>query len=384
MAGYSSSSTQLHIDFFRASVAPSLGPHPRCTGAPTIWKSFMTDDHTPVEVSWCWSTSLATPTVRYSVEPIGRLAGQADDPINTAASNKLLGETLPLAPDLDLYLHRHFRRALTSQNAVAIDKTGAAAIPLSQTFMAFDLLEATVVAKQYYLPGWRALEEAKTKFSVVVDAVRNLPPSASSLLGLFDVFVEFLESLPEETRPTVEILAIDCLDPVQSRVKIYVRSRETTFKSVTEMLTLGGRAPKTQEETEALRGLWCAVFGLDEGTCEDNQPLPENDHLTGGMLYYYELKCGTAVPKTKIYLPVRHYAQDDDQIARGLSLYLDQRGKRLTTGSYYDGVQRLCKHRTLASGLGFHTYISWASENGKWNVTAYFNPQIYHSSRGAA
>ncbi|KAF3388833.1 4-O-dimethylallyl-L-tyrosine synthase [Penicillium rolfsii] len=383
-AGYPSKSIQLHTNFFRTSVAPSLGPHPRGTGAPTIWKSFMTDDCTPVELSWCWSTSLETPTVRYSVEPIGRLAGQAADPINTAASIRLLGETLPLARDLDLYLHRYFQRALTSNTANCIDTTGAVTIPLSQTFMAFDLLEETVVAKQYYLPGWKALKEAKSKFSLVNNAIQNLPPLAGALLSSFDVFVEFLESFPTERRPTVEILAVDCLDPVQSRIKIYVRNRETTFKSVMKMLTFGGRSPKTQEEEQMLRELWCAVLGLDEGTFEHNQPLRENEHLTGGILYYYEFKSGAAMPKTKVYLPVRHYAEDDDQIARGLSHYLDRRGKRLTTGSYYDGVQRLCKHRNLASGLGFHSYITWASENNKWNLTAYFNPEIYHPSRSTA
>lgn len=38
-------------------------------------------------------------------------------------------------------------------------------------------------------------------------------------------------------------------------------------------------------------------------------------------------------------------------------------------------------HRDLTEGLGFHTYISWASDKDQWNVTAYFNPEIYHQSR---
>lgn len=38
-------------------------------------------------------------------------------------------------------------------------------------------------------------------------------------------------------------------------------------------------------------------------------------------------------------------------------------------------------HRDLANGLGFHTYICWASDKGQWNVTAYFSPEIYRQSR---
>lgn len=39
------------------------------------------------------------------------------------------------------------------------------------------------------------------------------------------------------------------------------------------------------------------------------------------------------------------------------------------------------KHRNLSDALGLHTYICWASENNAWNVTAYFNPEVYHPNR---
>lgn len=39
------------------------------------------------------------------------------------------------------------------------------------------------------------------------------------------------------------------------------------------------------------------------------------------------------------------------------------------------------KHRSLSKGLGFHTYVCWASDKDNWNVTAYFNPEVYHESR---
>lgn len=38
-------------------------------------------------------------------------------------------------------------------------------------------------------------------------------------------------------------------------------------------------------------------------------------------------------------------------------------------------------HRELSSGLGFHTYISWASEGDRWNVTSYLNPEVNHPCR---
>ncbi|KAK9852623.1 hypothetical protein MYU51_007703 [Penicillium brevicompactum] len=337
MAGYPDHSREIHCNFFHESVAPSLGQHPRGTGI-SQWKSFMTDDHTPVELSWCWSSSLETPTVRYSAEPIGKWAGQPADPNNTAASLRLFGDALQLSPEMDLYLHRHFQRSLMAPTM--IDEGAAVQIPQSQSFIAFDLLESTIVVKQYYLPAWRALAEEKSNFALVEEAIRDIPSLGASLLSSFAVFRDFIESLPIETRPTVEIMAIDCLDPLKSRLKVYIRSQSTTLDSALQILTIGGEAPKTSEEKASLRELWHSIFGLDPQQSDDT-PLPEKDHRTGGILYYFEFKCGVNTPKTKAYLPVRHYARDDLQIATGLSEYLGHRGKRLATGSYLEGVQAL-------------------------------------------
>ncbi|KKK22372.1 hypothetical protein ARAM_005555 [Aspergillus rambellii] len=383
MAGYPSNSKLLHMEFFRESVAPSLGQHPRGGGPPTTWKSFMTDDHSPVELSWCWSAKSEIPTARYSVEPIGKFAGLSSDPLNTAASIRLLGNTLPLSPEVDLYLHRHFQQMFMSQNLPRSDtlEDGTLDVPQSQSFMAFDLLESTMVVKQYYLPTRRALAEGISNAEIIARAIQRLPEPANSLGASLDVIANFLQSFPVESRPAVEIMAIDCLDPPQSRLKIYVRSRETTLQGVIEMLTLGGKTSISQEEEQSLRELWYLVFGLDATEHKDSDDLPEKDHRTAGILYYYELKMGVSAPKSKVYLPVRHYSQNDDQIARGLTTFLEKRGKRLMTGSYYDGVKRLCRHRDLGSGLGFHTYITWASARNNWNITAYFNPEINHACR---
>lgn len=341
MAGYSCYSASVHTKFFHESVARSLGPHPRGRGPLGDWESFMTDDHTPVELSWCWSTLPANPTVRYSVEPIGLFAGQEDDPINAAASLRLLGDTLPLASNLHLYLHHHFENLLLWRDGPVESNNQDSFPPQSQSFMAFDLLETSIVVKQYYLPGWRALSEGKTNLAIIKCAVQKLPAPVNALMDSMDMFNEFFGSFRECSQPVVEIVAIDCVDPSQSRLKIYVRSHRTTLKSVVDMLSLGGRAPKTQDEEDSLRELWCSVFGLNPDEHHEHQPLSKREHRTGGILYYFKFKRGTKAPKSKVYLPVRHYAQSDEQISRGLSDYLARRSKTLATGSYYDGVKRL-------------------------------------------
>ncbi|KAI9149054.1 4-O-dimethylallyl-L-tyrosine synthase [Paramyrothecium foliicola] len=382
MAGYAKHSTRLHAEFFRTAIASSLGFHPEATKAPQTWKSFMTDDNTPVEVSWAWGNSAVLPKVRYSVEPISTWAAQGVDLINTAANARLLAESLNVSRDMDLYLHGHFQSLLTSQDWTQDNQDLCGPeVPQSQVFAAFDLMENEATVKQYYIPGRRAATEGTSNWEVVKESIRKLPAPAAPLLTSFDCFVDFLESFPAESQPTVEILAIDCLCPTKSRLKIYVRSRETSLRSCLDMLALNGRAPKSAEEDDALRELWHSVFGLDPETYNENDELPEKKARTGGLLFYYELKANGKIPKSKVYLPVRHYAQNDDQVARGVSDFLEKRGKKLTTGSYYDSLKKLCKHRDLSDGLGYHSYVSWACDKGKWNVTAYLNPEIYDRRR---
>jgi DMATS type aromatic prenyltransferase len=119
IAGYPEESRAIHRAFFANSVASSLGPHPAGTGGgASSWQSFMTDDRMPLELSWSWSATRAKPAVRFSAEPVGWAAGTPSDPFNTLATVELLGETLPLAPSLDLSWHSYFLKALTVSAAV--------------------------------------------------------------------------------------------------------------------------------------------------------------------------------------------------------------------------------------------------------------------------
>lgn len=337
LAGYPKDSQAMHRAFFAHNVAPALGPCPDGTTTAAQWPSFMTDDHNPVEFSWAWSEKRPTPSVRYSVEPIGWLAGTDADPLNTKATVGLLGKTLPLAPSLDLQWYRHFLSATTATTTPSKSHH-----PLSQTFIAFDLERDSMVVKYYFLPALKALSLGKSNLELAEDAILSLPsPSHKGSAGFeapLRAVTDFIRSHPKPSQPAVEILAVDCVDPALSRVKIYVRSRETTIDSVVHMLTLGGSLPPLSARVRSsLNELWRAVFGVDDCSAD----LAVRSHRTAGMLYYYELKAGGKV-SAKVYLPVRHYAKSDEQIARGLSEYLAKRGKGLAGGlSYYDGVAAL-------------------------------------------
>lgn len=353
MAGYDDGAKAIHRGFFGAAVSDSLGPYPSIRTP--RWESFMTDDHTPVELSWAWPDEQSTPTFRYSVEPIGWTAGSA----NEQAAASLLNRTRSYAQGLDLSWYRHFLRSTTicSNHATQMSRNGCqdynidGAVSSSQTFSAFDLEnDGSTTVKSYFIPTVKASSLGISNLDLVEQAIQTLQPlgpecSSTALMGQFSLLKDFILCHHPTEQPVVEIVAIDCVHPTDSRVKIYIRSKNTTFGSMIDVMSLGGRLPFLSDTVmSSLKELWVAVFGSG---AEDNvgalsRPLPTIDHRTSGILYYLELKPGAPLPKPKVYLPVRHYARDDEQIARGLSGFLERRGKSLANGvTYYEGVKSL-------------------------------------------
>ncbi|EQB58005.1 aromatic prenyltransferase [Colletotrichum gloeosporioides Cg-14] len=185
-------------------------------------------------------------------------------------------------------------------------------------------------------------------------------------------------------QPAVEIVAIDCVNAADSRVKVYIRSKNTTFGSMMDVVSLCGRLPfLTDTVMSSLKELWVAVFG--SGAEDDagalSRPLPTIHHRISRIILP-RAEPDAPLPKPKVYLPDRHYAREDDQVARGSSGFLERRGKSSANGvTYYEGVKSLYKHRRLEDGLGFHTYMTCAVKHGSVAISTYLNPELYHPSR---
>lgn len=347
-AGYSDASQSRHRKFFASRAAQSLGPHPRIPhcGDDTPsrhWKSFMTDGHTPVELSWSWGAADSTPTVRYAIEPIGWAAGSARDPLNTTESIHCLGNSLASAPTPDVQWYRYFLNTLTATGKDRDTLPALGKSPLSQAFIGFDLDDRDMTVKYYFLPSLRSATEGKSNLALVEESILAMPGAGRQFATALAVLTDYIRAHNEPAQPTVEIFAVDCVRPADSRLKVYVRSRETSFASMVNSMTLGGRLPALSKATVAsLAELWCACFGLQNTPDELGRPLRPSNHRTAGLLYYFELRTGAALPTAKVYLPVRHYAQNDEQVARGLSAFLEKRGKRLSQRrTYYEGVKSL-------------------------------------------
>ena len=302
----------------------------------------MTDDYSPIELSFSWKPSDSVPRIRYSVEPIGRSAGTTSDPLNVYSSAELVQKLHSSHSHVNLEWYRHFFRELLvpSLNHANLKVQKQDAHP-SQIFLAFDLKDESTMPKVYFVPTLKAEITNESRFSIVASSMAKLALSYPTLQDQFSMVSDYLHTFPTVSRPEVEIVAIDCVDPSFSRIKVYLRSRQTSFDSVIDMLSLGGRVKMDLEKgLSELEELWRLVLGLDEGF-DKSQPLHFESHRTSGVLYYVELGVGRKRPKTKLYIPAKHYARNDYQVAFGLSTFLKARGKRLADGAYLEGAMQL-------------------------------------------
>ncbi|CRG87518.1 hypothetical protein PISL3812_04536 [Talaromyces islandicus] len=329
-----------NLKFFAEAVAPHLGVSQEILGSDTpIWPSFMTDDGTPVEISWDWGTKNAPPIIRYSVEPIGLHAGTSVDPGNLTAGPAFQAQLARSLPTMRLEWFHHFNDFFGIPKVKEGEFYEDTRDHNSNIFYAFDCSETEIIPKVYFFPKFRAKACRLSNLDVLFQAMRTAPHVTEGNFKAGDIFHVFCSSVSNK-RLEYEMLAIDLIDPLRSRLKIYFRSRETTFNSVINIMTLGGRirSPKLYEGLVDLHGLWNALFGVSAAL---DQPLREVEHRTSGMLYNVEFRLGDALPVPKIYLPVRHYSTSDEAVIRGLNDYFQGRQKGKYMPDYIKAMSTL-------------------------------------------
>jgi DMATS type aromatic prenyltransferase len=326
-AGYSSHLQSRNLEFFTQLIAPNLGVFQGVTDNYTrSWRSFMTDDGSPIELSWDWGINDSRPVIRYSIEPIGLYAGTSLDPTNLLAGPALQNHLIQFLPKMRLEWYHYFKdffdcgREKRARGAEELQDHN------TSIFYAFDLSEKETIAKVYFFPKYRATSRQQSNLEVLLEAIKGAPHCTKTNLLALSVFLEFANDSASKNIE-YEILAIDLIDPLESHFKIYFRSRDTSFDSVFNFMTLGGRIkhPGLDRELESLHRLCNSLFGLCESS---THLLKESNHRTAGMLYNIEFRLGDLNPVAKIYIPVRHYSKGDDAVIDALDEYFrsNQRG----------------------------------------------------------
>ena len=206
-------------------VVPRLGPQPSPSGTPP-WNSYMTDDFSPIEYSWKWGSGDEKPEIRVSTELIGPYAGTVVDPYNQAATTELLVQMSSAIPSVDItWFHKFVDTFQHRETDKAVDCDWG-----SSMFTAFEFSETEIGVKAYFVPRSpsRSKEFLSTGFR---DAVQMLNVKNTSSEA-FEVLLDFLKEDPDGSELHMLILGIDCVAPAKSRLKVYMRTPNTSFDHV--------------------------------------------------------------------------------------------------------------------------------------------------------
>lgn len=328
-AGYSIDAQSTALAFFLNHIIPYLGPTGRMAMI-SPWRSFMTDDGTPIEFSWDWTTRSAPPKIRYSIEPCNS-PGQLGNSSDTSAAQFFRNLVAANIPDADFAWFDHFATLIAGQRT----PNAKTEPPPNSTFYGFDCIDGSLVAKAYYILRSEKDIIGSVNWAEIAHVIYSAPQCSRDALPAMDTLDAFFCETSDHI--DIEMLAVDLLKPQISRVKIYFRSRKTSFSSIEQIMTLNGRLRDnaTTKGLQELRTLWYELFSV-----MNDEELPLVVHRTAGILYYVELKINNPTPSVKIYIPVRHYAASDEAVIASLGRYLCCRG----TQEKFDCYVQLIKH----------------------------------------
>ena len=394
-AEYSLEEQYTYLLFHHNSVVARLGPRPNTRSLSRMWKSFMTDDFSPIEYSWNWGTGSKPPDVRYSIEAIGPEAGLIGDPFNQKMTLDLVDELRSKLPNADWTWFNILRESfqINSSPAGAFRSTLLPSKPSghssqSSVFLAFEMQRGRLIVPKAYLVPVRALSTGEPPLSVVSEGIVSLAATDHTLnssLTAYSHLLHFLTTHPEGRLLSVLFVAVDCVSaPKQSRLKIYLRSPHTSFASVCTILSMGGTlshltysqeygstATDNDDLMQDFHDLFHSLLSLDpseEGPICNKSPAPE----TEGMLFYFDVAPSSPLPQPKVYIPVKHYARSEKAAMLALRQWLERKGQGKWCKRFQQVVEKI--------GDGALTYVSVGFERGRLNVTSYLGGQNY--SRG--
>ena len=372
-ANYDFESQQSHLQFHSSQIVPRLGPEPRENKEPASWRSFVTDSFFPLEYSWSWNKGCADPPkVRYTVELIGSDAGSMIDPHNRFNGLDAAHEIASRWPNVDLTWLLHFFNALVdSRSGPSSTKDQPSQ---STIFLAFDFHPSGGLNMKAYLIPLKKSDEPC--LDVVSQAIRDLEHQSRFRFPAYDLLRGSLSSHPIPRTISVVGLGIDCVEPGKARLRLYVRSTQTSFNSVCEMLSLNGRLPTLESHATMsnVRKIWDLLLSTSPGS-PSSAELPGNNHETGGILYSFDVKPQNSLPEPKLYIPIKHYARSDGTAFDGLEIFLRDQSREQWIEKFRNVLDEV-GGEGWKERRGMLTYVGVGLEREDLSLTTYFAPRF--------
>ncbi|KAL4784748.1 aromatic prenyltransferase [Aspergillus varians] len=390
-AGYSADEQLNALLFYYHWIVPYLGPAPG-PNSRAQWKSLLGVEGSPIEYSWKWNTPTSKPDIRYTMEAIGAFAGTPLDPLNQQATIEMLHRIASAVASVDLTWTNHFLATLFDHDRAKYVKEAGAGVHFATTIVvAAEWLPRGLSLKTYFVPRRLGQTDGMLPMKQWEESISQLIPHCPSRAAMHD----FLATSPEGSVLKPYMLAVDNIIPEKSRMKFYFQTPHTSFASVREIMTLGGRIAVPEAQLQALRDLLIAVSGLPADFPDAQEvPCPEQYNpsavdnfvelpiLLSGYLYYFDIAPGPAAPGIKLYTPVRRYGPDDRALADGIMQWMESHGRGEYCQQYSGMLEDLTQHRKLADGKGMQTYVSCLfKSSGELDITSYIGPEAFDASR---
>ncbi|KEQ85578.1 aromatic prenyltransferase [Aureobasidium pullulans EXF-150] len=368
-AGYPPETQLEYLLFHHQVVVPYLGATPLSTTR-LPYKSFMTDDFSPIEYSWKWKKD-QKPEVRLSVELIGDRSGTATDLHNQCPTKCLFQQLSGMMSSVDMTWFDRFLEDFKPQ----VGQDDESIEWESSVFAGFELGKHEIGLKAYLVPRSRSCCDKflTSGFKEAVSAVRG----RNCELDAFSTLTWFLQNDPDGRNLNMVLLGIDCVEPSRSRMKVYMRTSVTSLAHTIAIMSLGGRRWLGPSTLSDVRQLWTSVLKLDSEFPETAE-LPVRTHQTSGILFYFDIKPTATIPDVKVYIPVRHYGGTDAEISAGLLAFMMRRFGSRNCAEYLDMLRGFAKQEEMNRTNGLQTYISFSvGKNGELDVTSYLSPQVH-------
>ncbi|KAL5001062.1 aromatic prenyltransferase [Aspergillus recurvatus] len=379
--------------FYYHWIVPYLGPKPEA-GDNFQWRSLVSDVGIPLEYSWKWNTATSSPDVRLTIEPINGLSGTRFDPLNQSPSLELLQRLADILPRLDVSWTSHFLSTFYDHDKAKYVKESQSegGMPLRSTMLiCFEFGRNGTTTKTYMSPR-KLGQQGFAPLPEYMSAIAALGPSRA-----LDVLTEFLNTSPEGPHLHPFMLAVDNVDPSSSRLKFYFATPRTSYNSIHEVLTLGGRfsSPVLESQLRTIHELVKAIMPFppdlpddaDIPVPEQAAPLPVRDPadpsdmanqrpaLVAGYQYYFDIAPGASFPDIKFYIPIRKAQMNDQVVATGLTNWMRAQGRGAFCDGYIQVLEGLAGGMDLSECHGLHTHICvMLKDNGEFDVTSYLAP----------
>jgi DMATS type aromatic prenyltransferase len=404
-----STSCRANTNLSHKTQVPYMGPAPNAEGKPTKWSSLLGLDGSPIEYSWKWETKTSEPDVRYVTEPIGAHPGTHIDPLNQQALRELLQRLADSqGTDMNLgWVNHFFARYYDHDNSKYVQEAAAGSARSTATSVQLGtefLRNKGIGFKTYFFPRklGRVDDISVGQYDLAM-AELEVADESQDTWAARKALVDFLAHNAEGRAMKPFSIAVDNVAPTKSRLKWYFHTPHTSFRSVREVMTLGGRIvnDKIEGQLADLYALIRAVAGLPDDFPDTAEiPLPvqsdvydqaardnfgELDEVLTGYLYYFDVAPGgKELPEIKWFIPSRHYAPNDLAHAYSVAAWMEARGRGSHNQQYMKMLGALSQHRGLETAKGLQTFVSCLFKaDGELDITTYLGAEAYHPARAA-